>query len=150
MRAITAPLTAWLLHAAALWLWHLPGLYQAALLSPLVHWLEHASFLGSALLFWGVALSPQRQRSLVGVLLIFTTALHSSILGALMTFSGSVWYPLYNARALTFSLSAIEDQQLAGLIMWIPGGVVYLVAALWLLGIALLRMEDAEQHATTH
>ncbi|NJO85007.1 MAG: cytochrome c oxidase assembly protein [Blastochloris sp.] len=51
---------------------------------------------------------------------------------------------------MTFSLSAIEDQQLAGLIMWIPGGVVYLVAALWLLGIALLRMEDAEQHATTH
>jgi cytochrome c oxidase assembly factor CtaG len=136
------PVVAWLLHAAAIWLWHVPGMYQAALTSALAHWLEHASFFGSALLFWRAAFS--HRQALIGVLLIFTTALHSSLLGALMTFSRSVWYPIYTARTATWGISPLEDQQLAGLLMWIPSGAVYVLAALWLLGIALHRMDNAE------
>lgn len=146
-RAISAPFTVWSLHAAAIWLWHLPGLYQAALIHPLIHWFEHAAFFGTGLLFWHTALHDKQR--LVGVLLIFTTALHSSILGALMTFAGSVWYPLYIERTGAWGLTALEDQQLAGLIMWIPAGIVYLIAAMWLLGTALQKMDNAEQRART-
>jgi len=143
--AISAPFTAWMLHAAAIWLWHLPGLYQAALVHPLIHWLEHAVFFGTGLLFWQAALRHDKRR-LLGVLLIFTTALHSSILGALMTFAGSVWYPLYLESTQVWGLTALEDQQVAGLIMWIPAGMIYLIAAVWLLGTALQQMDSAEQH----
>lgn len=132
-RLLTQPAIAWTLHAAAIWLWHLPGLYQAALTAPLVHTLEHAAFFGTGLLFWVAALNDQRGSGrLIGALLIFTTALHSSALGALMTFAESVWYPIYSGRTEAWGLTPLEDQQLAGLIMWIPGGVAYLIGVLWL------------------
>jgi len=144
-RAVSAPFSAWVLHAAAIWLWHLPGAYQAALTDSLVHGLEHASFFGTALLFWNATLAQGQARRLLGVLLLFTTALHSSILGALMTFSEQVWYPLYLERAPVWGTTALADQQLAGLIMWIPAGVVYVSAILALLGMALHVMEHSEQ-----
>lgn len=146
-RALSAPLSAWVLHAGAIWLWHLPSLYQAALTDATVHWLEHVSFFGTALLFWRAALLTSKGKaSLLGALLIFTTTLHSSILGALMTFSRTVWYPFYIERTQPWGLSALEDQQLAGLIMWIPAGVIYLIAALILIGVWL---NDMEKTATT-
>ena len=68
---------------------------------------------------------------------IFTTAVHTSILGALLTFAGAVWYPAYAPTTATWGLSPLEDQQIGGLIMWIPAGVVYLGAGLWLLALWL-------------
>jgi len=129
---LTWPLFAWLLHAAVLWLWHAPLLFEAALHSNAIHTLQHVSFLGSALLFWWAVLGdgtfrPQRGLSM---LYIFTTMAHTGALGALLTWSGVVWYPSYIGAGEAFGMAALEDQQLGGLIMWVPGGLAYLLAGL--------------------
>ena len=131
-RAITAPFVAWMIHAVALWGWHVPFLFQATLESEWIHALQHASFFGSALLFWWAILQGRERAAGSGaaVLYLFTTALHSSLLGALLTFARSVWYPIYNGATLSWGLTPLEDQQLGGLIMWVPAGAVYIVAAL--------------------
>jgi putative membrane protein len=137
-RFITRPFAAWLIHAAALWLWHLPQLFQATLENEWIHAAQHVSFFGSALLFWwSLFFAHGRAGYGAGVLYIFTTAVHTSILGALLTFARSVWYPAYSETAGQWSLTPLEDQQIGGLIMWVPAGVVYLGAglalfALWL------------------
>jgi cytochrome c oxidase assembly factor CtaG len=131
-RAITAPFVAWLIHAVVLWGWHVPFLFEATLESEWVHAAQHASFFGSALLFWWAILYGRERAFGYGaaVLYLFTTALHSSLLGALLTFARSVWYPVYNGTTLSWGLTALEDQQLGGLIMWVPAGLVYIIAAL--------------------
>jgi putative membrane protein len=128
---LTVPIVAWIIQALAIWLWHVPSLFQATLNSELVHTAQHLSFLGSALLFWW-ALMQTREGRLgrpAAVLYLFTTAVHTSLLGALLTFSSRVWYPLYQHTSL-YGLTPLEDQQLAGLIMWVPAGLAYLFAAL--------------------
>ena len=129
---ITNPLVAWAIHTIALWVWHAPALFQATLESDFIHTLQHLSFLVSALLFWW-ALIHGRQ-SLMGygaaVLYMFTTSIQSGTLGALITFANSVWYPAYLDTTATWGLTALEDQQLGGLIMWIPAGAVYILAGL--------------------
>ncbi|HEX6042812.1 cytochrome c oxidase assembly protein, partial [Longimicrobium sp.] len=132
---LTAPLAAWLLNALALWAWHLPGLYQAALRSEGLHALQHASFLGTGLLFWWTVVHGREGRMGYGasVFYLFATAMHSGGLGALLTFGARPWYPAYAGAAATWGLTPLEDQQLAGLIMWLPGGLSYLVAALVLI-----------------
>ena len=131
-RALTNPLAAWGLHAVALWAWHVPFLFQATLRSDLVHTLQHVCFLGSALLFWWALIhGPQ---GLMGygtaVLYLFTTSVHSGVLGALITFAQKVLYPAYNETTASWGLTALEDQQLGGLIMWVPAGLVYIFAGL--------------------
>ena len=139
-RAITAPFVAWLIHAVVLWGWHVPFLFQATLEREWIHALQHASFFGSALLFWWAILHGRERAAGSGaaVLYLFTTALHSSLLGALLTFAGTVWYPVYNGTTASWGLTPLEDQQLGGLIMWVPAGLVYIVAALALFA-AFLR-----------
>jgi cytochrome c oxidase assembly factor CtaG len=145
-RWATAPFAAWLLHAAALWLWHLPGPYQATLASEAMHTLQHASFLGTGLLFWWALVHGREGRMGYGaaVFYLFATAMHSGGLGALLTFAPSPWYPAYGGSAQAWGLTALEDQQLAGLIMWIPAGLVYVVAGLILLA---AWMREAERRA---
>src|SRR3954471_17753311 len=129
---ITAPFVAWIIHAVILWTWHIPVLFDATRDSEFIHALQHASFLGSALLFWWAVLHG-RQRAMglgVAVLYMFTTALHSGLLGALLTFARGVWYPIYSDSTAQWGLTPLEDQQLGGLIMWIPAGVVYIIAGL--------------------
>jgi putative membrane protein len=129
--AISA-LAAWALHAIALWIWHLPALFEAALASEVVHTVQHVCFLGAALLYWTSLLRRRSDAEGRGaaVISLFATTLHSSILGALLTLGTVSWYPAYGARSAAWGLSAIEDQQLAGLVMWVPGGLVYLGVAL--------------------
>jgi putative membrane protein len=129
---LSRPLVAWCVHGATLWLWHLPVLFQRAVTSDLVHAAQHSSFFVSALLFWWAILRPGLRRETFGVatLYILTTAMHTSVLGALLTFAPSVWYPVYADTAPAWGLTALEDQQLGGLIMWVPGGFIYLVLAL--------------------
>jgi putative membrane protein len=136
---LSEPFTVWVIFGLTLWVWHIPAFYQAALHDPAIHILEHLSFSGAALLFWWVYLREVHQG--LATLALFTTAVHSSILGALMTFSATAWYPVYDAT-VAWGLTALEDQQIAGLIMWIPGGVIYVIAALVLLGHWLQQMED--------
>jgi putative membrane protein len=134
-RLVSNAFAAWLIHMAALWLWHIPALFQATLESALVHALQHMSFLFSALLFWWAVLHG-RQKALgygLAVVYMFATALQSGLLGVLLTVSTRIWYPAYGNRAATWGLTPLEDQQLGGLIMWIPAGIVYIVAALALI-----------------
>jgi cytochrome c oxidase assembly factor CtaG len=140
---ITTPSLAWAAHAVVLWTWHLPALYEGTLDSDLVHTAQHASFLVTALLFWYALLhgSERRLKRGVAVLYLFGTALHSGILGALLTFADYPWYARYAGTTPAWGLTPLEDQQLAGLIMWIPGGVTYLVAALALVAAWMTRME---------
>jgi putative membrane protein len=123
------PIPATLVSAVALWIWHLPGLFAAALTDPVLHSAQHASFFFSALLFWAAMRSAaRRRREGTALICLFISALHTGALGALMAFSPRSWYPLEGPPLL--GLTMLEDQQLAGLIMWIPGGLVYAGAAL--------------------
>ncbi|HYC01016.1 MAG TPA: cytochrome c oxidase assembly protein [Candidatus Limnocylindrales bacterium] len=128
----TMPLVAWLVHAVALWIWHVPALFEATLRSDLVHTLQHAAFLGSALLFWWALVHGPRDLAGYGaaILYVFTTSVHSGALGALLTFARTVWYPSYERTASAWGLTALEDQQLGGLIMWVPAALAYLFAGL--------------------
>jgi cytochrome c oxidase assembly factor CtaG len=140
------PFTAWVLHAVVLWAWHIPFLFDATLTSDWVHALQHLSFLGSALLFWWALIHGKQRRTGYGVavLYMFTTALHSGLLGALLTFARSVWFRGYLETTYAWGLTPLEDQQLGGLIMWIPAGLVYIVA-----GLALFAgwMREAERRS---
>jgi putative membrane protein len=122
---LSDPLVAWIAHAAAIWLWHVPGIFEAAAHHEALHFAQHASFLVSALMFWWTVFA----RPGAGVASLFTTMLHTGALGALMALSNRSWYAGY----------ALEDQQLAGLVMWVPAGAAYPLAALLLLGRALRR-----------
>ncbi|NML18712.1 cytochrome c oxidase assembly protein [Azohydromonas sp. G-1-1-14] len=147
VRVLGAPLTAWWLHAVVLWAWHAPVLFEAAVRHDGVHDLQHLSFFISALLFWWGLFQAGggRSRQGVAVFYLFTTALHTAVLGALLTMSERLWYPVYAAQAAHGGLSALEDQQLGGLIMWVPGGVVYMVAAL----VLFARWMDAARTLST-
>ncbi|HJT71406.1 MAG TPA: cytochrome c oxidase assembly protein [Terriglobales bacterium] len=130
--ALSAPACAWLLHAVSLWIWHLPVLFDATLTNDLVHASQHISFLGTALLFWWALIHGHGGRLSYGgaVLYVFTTALHMSLLSALLTFSPRAWYAPYVLTAPTWHLTALQDQQLGGLIMWVPAGTVLLIVTL--------------------
>lgn len=129
---VTNAAVAFTVHALALWIWHIPFLFQATLESDLVHTMQHASFFGSALLFWWAIIYGNRGLPSygAGVLYLFATSIHSGLLGAFLTFTHSVWYPIYSDSTATWGLSPLEDQQLGGLIMWVPAGMVYIIAAL--------------------
>jgi putative membrane protein len=130
-RTISTPLPAWTLHALALWLWHVPAAFDAALRSPELHVWQHLSFLVSALLFWWPALGPAgRERLGSGLIYLFTTMVHTAALGALLTLSPLPWYAGYAATTGRLGVDALEDQQLGGLVMWVPAGLVYLASAL--------------------
>lgn len=140
---LTQPLSAWALHAIALWGWHIPALFDAALHSEALHNLQHASFLGTALLFWWAVLGAQGPSRGFAVMYLLTTMMHTGALGALLTFAPTAWYPAYAASAGAFGLDPLEDQQLGGLVMWVPGGLAYLLAGLALMGRLLARRDTA-------
>jgi cytochrome c oxidase assembly factor CtaG len=130
-RGTTEPFASFLIHGVIIWTWHIPSLFQATLRSEVVHAVQHISFFGSAVLFWWSIIHVRaRSRRGTAMVSLFATAIHTSVLGALMTFSRTPWYPSYGAFAERWRLTPLADQQLAGLIMWIPASVVYLVACL--------------------
>ena len=148
--ALTAPATVWLLHGLALWIWHMPSLYDAALQSEAIHAVQHLCFFLSASLFWwGIAHGRYGRAGYgVAVVYIFATAMHSGVLGALLTFSPHVWYPLYERTSTTFGLTPLEDQQLAGLLMWVPAGVTFVAGGLYFFAAWLTESERRVIHAT--
>jgi putative membrane protein len=145
-RAITGPLAVFLIHGLALWIWHAPALYQAALEREAVHLLQHASFFGTAALFWWSLIHGRYGRMGYGVAVfyVFATAIHSGVLGALLTFAPRLWYPIYAERAAVWGLSPLEDQQLAGLIMWVPSGALFAAVGL---GFFAAWLGEAERRA---
>jgi putative membrane protein len=131
--AALAPLV-WGLHVAVLWVWHAPSLWVAAQAAPPLHALQHGAFFGTALLFWWIVLDGRARRQLgpVGSLVfLFTGAAQSTALGALLVVAERPWY--------ADGVGALDDQQLAGVLMWMPAGVAYLVAALAILRSVLGR-----------
>lgn len=139
------PFVAWLIHAAILWAWHAPLLFQATLENEWIHAAQHLSFLVSALLFCEALVHGRAGRLGYGaaVVYLFTTAVHTSVLGALLTFSGTLWYPVYQQTTPAWGLTPMDDQQLGGLIMWVPAGLVYIVAGLVLFTLWLRESERA-------
>lgn len=140
-RILARPLVAWTLHVAAVLAWHVPGWYDAAERSDALHALEHASFLVTALLFWWVLADrhPRRRLGTGGaVLYLFAAAMASTLLGAAIALAPRPWYTAHYGTTAAWGLTPLEDQQLAGLIMWVPGGLVYLVALVPLL-VGVLR-----------
>jgi cytochrome c oxidase assembly factor CtaG len=136
-RVLTDPLLATVLQAAALWIWHLPSLFDRALNSEGWHAAQHLSFFVTALLFWQAMLSPRRSPWTAAALL-FATSMVTGALGAFMALSESPWYAPYAALGLAaFGLSPAQDQQLAGVLMWVPGGLFHAVVAIVLLAPAL-------------
>ncbi|MBV8776035.1 MAG: cytochrome c oxidase assembly protein, partial [Alphaproteobacteria bacterium] len=126
------PVLVWLLFCGVFVSWHFPGPYQAALANEGVHTLEHLSFLVTALMFWSIVIEPSGRRRLGhGPTLVFvvTAAILSGLPGALIALAPRPLYPAHAAGEAEWGLSPIADQQLAGVVMWIPGGVIYLVAA---------------------
>jgi putative membrane protein len=114
--------------------WHLPGLYQRAAESELLHAVQHTSFIVTALLFWYSVLpgAALRNRHGAAILSLFATMVYTGGLGALLTLARDLWYPGYGGAAPLWGLTPLEDQQLAGLIMWVPGGISYVLATAWL------------------
>lgn len=128
-RLLDRPVHVWSMHTAVLWLWHVPGPYMAALHHPWLHALEHVTLLGAAVLFWLVVVEPGLQARLGSIPAagyLFATAMQCGVLGALLTLSETPWYP----ESASASSDPLVDQQLAGVLMWVPAGLVYLGATL--------------------
>jgi putative membrane protein len=144
--ALTLAPIAWAIHVVTLWLWHAPVFYEMALQSEAVHEFEHATFFVTALLFWWLLFAPHGRRLSIGakVAYLFAAMLQGTILGAVITFARHPWYWSYFGTTKAWGLTPLEDQQLAGLIMWIPAGLVYLAALLPLLAGALAEREGGK------
>jgi putative membrane protein len=141
--ALTDPLGAFALHAIALWAWHIPFAFDAALRNEGWHILQHFSFLGTALFFWWSVLGHDpRGRYGPGhsIAWLFATMMHTSALGALLSLAPSVWYEPYVATSAALGVDPVIDQQLGGLIMWVPAALAYVIAALWVIGQMLTRV----------
>ena len=148
LRLLTRPLLAWPLFVLDLWLWHQPAPYQAALQNEALHYVQHLCFFLTAVLFWWPVIGPAPVRSRLRyparMLYVFLAWVPNSVLGAGFTFAPAVLVPFYETRPRHWGLDALTDQQLAGLLMWVPGDAIY-AAAMMVLLVALLRQEDRRE-----
>lgn len=152
-RMFTAPaflrsgIVVWALHAIALWAWHMPVLYDAAMRSQPLHALEHASFVITAVLFWNLVFDKAVDR-FKRAAVVFGTMLQSGALGAILVFASAPLYEwhLRNTPSGRWGTpEVLESQQLAGAIMWVPQGFVYLAIMVALVAQALNALDVAEQ-----
>ena len=141
---VTAPVPATTWHGAVIWFWHAPVLFDDAVAHVNLHRLQHLSFLLSALAFWW-ALVRRAERG-AAVLHLFVTMVHTTILGALLVLVPRVLYPGQTASAPYWHLTPLQDQQLAGLTMWVPAGTVYAGAALAFAALWVRRSSEVWTH----
>jgi putative membrane protein len=147
-RILGRPWLAWLLGVGTVWVWHLPSLYNATLADETIHILEHLDFLVTATIFWWPILAPLTERRLAPLAMLpylFAAAAASSVLGIILTFAPVGLYPAYlkptdSLGALPllrdgWGLSPAVDQQIGGLLMWVPGSLVYFAGII----VALVR-----------
>lgn len=130
-RYVTKPVIAFVLFNAVFAAWHVPAFYDLALRELEIHILEHLMFLSVGVVLWWPILSPlpelPRATYLVQTVYLFVQPTVPAILGAMIAFSDTVLYEWYEAAPRIWSISAIDDQQVGGLIMWVPGGLVFLL-----------------------
>jgi cytochrome c oxidase assembly factor CtaG len=155
-KILSQPVLSWILGMGTLWIWHLPVLYNLALAHENIHTLEHLSFLGTAVIFWWpVTVQPIERRRLgySGMLIyLFAGALANTVLGIILTFAPVGLYPEYLHPEDTYHILSIirgsweldpqSDQQLGGLLMWVPGGLFFLGAILSVLARWFNEPED--------
>jgi putative membrane protein len=137
-RVVTSPLWATAISIGVLWLWHVPRLFDLAIAHRGWHASQHASFFVSALAFWWAVRATRSGVGRLGptILALFVAMIVTGALGGLLAFADTAWYAAYAATSPPFGWTHVEDQQMGGLIMWIPGGTIYMA-------VALLRMRDA-------
>jgi putative membrane protein len=139
-RRAAEPVAATAIQALVIWVWHVPLLFDLALRHEGWHIAQHLSFVVGALLFWWAMVHGRNEG--LSALCLFVTSMVGGALGALMALSASPWYPAYAQLGMTpAGLTPMEDQHLAGLLMWVPGGLFHLAAALWFLARWLSRKE---------
>ena len=115
--------------AVVFWTWHAPAPYATALSSVLIYALMQFTLLASAMGFW-IAVRRSGPTAAMGAILVATVLM--GLLGALITFAGRPLYAPHFASTLSWGVSPLEDQQLAGITMWAPGSIAYLAAAMWI------------------
>lgn len=125
--AVQSPLLAVLLQGVVLWVWHLPGAYDLALGNMAVYWTMQVSLLGTAVVFWAVVLNRALAPGLAAMA-VLSAYLQMALLGALLTFAPEPLYAAHAVAPLVFGLTPLVDQQLGGLVMWVPAGLPYLAA----------------------
>jgi putative membrane protein len=140
LRRLPSPLwTCTALATAVFWAWHAPSVYAVALSSDAVYWLLQLALLASATAFW---LAVQRAAPAVAMAAILATMVSMGLLGALIAFAASALYEPHFASTLSWGMAPLADQQLAGVLMWAPGSIAYLIAAMWI-GSRWLRAQVA-------
>lgn len=137
---LSRPVPISVFHVAILWIWHIPGLYSGAFDDHLIHALQHISFIVTGAMFWWMVFHADHYE--VQVLCVFGTMMTTGLLGALMTFARSPWYTVHQEYVREWGLTLLQDQQLAGLLMWIPPGIVYVITAGLLLNKWLNAVEE--------
>ncbi|HET9954226.1 MAG TPA: cytochrome c oxidase assembly protein [Polyangiaceae bacterium] len=140
---LSTPWFALALHGLVRWIWHAPALFEGAMRNPSWHAFQHFTFFASAALFFRVLFEGRYGKAGYGVamLFVFATALHTSVLGALFALGPHVAYAIYALRSPLVGQNALEDQELAGLLMWIPSGFVFAGIGLALFGAWLGEIE---------
>lgn len=138
---------AWASFAAFLWFWHAPGPYDATFTSDAAYWSMHLTVFGSALLLWRSLLQPRATGRLKAILSGLTTSIHMGLLGAIVTFAPNPLYAIHANTTVSWGLTQLEDQQLGGVIMWVPGCSVFLIAGLLTMAAWLRAMEKAPRPA---
>ncbi len=148
-RLLTLPLVAFVLFNVDFLTWHTPVLYEATLEHNSIHILEHLLFIGTGLLNWWPILSPlpelPRLPYPAQILYLFLDAVPSTVLGGIFSFASAVAYPTYAAAPRIFGISALDDQLFAGLIMAMPGAMIYLLALSIVFFVWLGREERKER-----
>lgn len=151
------PLTIVVVFTAVLWLWHTPALYNAALRSDFIHAVEHFSFMAGAYLLWSWLLTvqhgrggPQGDRQGLAILIVFVTVMQSGVLGAILTFSRSPLYDMHAGYTDLWGLTLLQDQQIAGLLMWVPMGLTFTLVALLIFRSWLIVSERQARRREEH
>lgn len=124
-----APVAALALFTAILWGWHIPAFYDAALLNKALYWTMQVSLLAGSWLFWG---SVVHAKAGADFMALVGATIQMGFLGALLCFAPEALYASHLGTTAPFGLTALADQQLAGLVMWVPGMLPFACWAAWI------------------
>ena len=147
------PVVSWFVFAVCVWLWHSPSAYNAALENVIVHLFEHITIFVAGVILWWAVIGPAPIRSYLPYplrcLYILAALVQNTILGAMLTFAEAPLYSYYGNAPAHWGITTDYDQQLGGIIMWIPGGMMYL-AALIILFFMWVKREDSSMNSSLH
>lgn len=147
-RFLTGPVTAFIIYNAVFGIWHVPKFYELTLNSEIIHITEHAMFFVGGILAWWPICSPLEELPAIGpgvaVIFLFLQSIPATILGAILTFAAEPLYRSYTRGPFLWGMSPLTDQQLAGLLMWVPGSLLFLAV----LGVIFIRWLDHDDYET--